>query len=92
MRLNETQIRLVCQKLLHTLRGKQLIHLKANEAEILSKMEEIFAKDLKVEDQINEEAEKILEQYASKAGSDLDRDKMFQMIKRELIKKKNAVI
>ena len=92
MRLKEFQVKLVCQKLLLTLRTKQLVVLKKPEPEILAKMEEIFIKDLKVEDEINLEAEKLLEQYAAKMGSNIDREKMFQMIKQQIIKDRNVII
>ncbi len=92
MRLKEFQVKQICQKLLLTLRAKQLIILKKSEGEVLHKMEEIFIADLKVEDALNREAEKILEQYAAKMGEGIDRQKMFQMIKKQLIKDRNLVI
>jgi len=92
MRLKEFQVKLVCQKLLLTLRTNQLIKLKKPEGEILSKMAEIFIKDLKVEDALDREVEKLLEQYAAKMGSNIDREKMFQMIKKQLIKERNVII
>lgn len=92
MRLKEFQVKQICQKLLLTLRSKQLIILKKPEGEVLKKMEEIFIADLKVEDALNREAEKILNQYAAKMGEGIDRQKMFQMIKKQLIKDRNLVI
>jgi hypothetical protein len=92
MRLSDFQVKQVCQKLLLSLRSKQLINLKKTEADILAKMHEIFLADLRVEDAINREAEKILDQYAVKMGDKIDRQKMFQMIKKQLIKDKNVVI
>lgn len=92
MRLSEFQVKQVCQKLLHGLRAKQLLELKKPEADVLAKMAEIFIKDLKVEDDINREAEKILAQYESQMGDKIDRNKMFQMIKKQLVKDKNVII
>lgn len=92
MRLKEFHVKQICQKVLLHLRSKQLIILKKTEREVLQKMEEIFLKDLRVEDEINREAEKILAQYEAKMGENIDRQKMFQMIKKQLIKDKNAVI
>ncbi len=92
MRLKEEQVKQICQKVLATLRGKQLINLKKSETEVLHKMQEIFIRDLKVEDDINREAEKILAQYEQQMGDKIDRAKMFQMIKKQLIKDKNVVI
>lgn len=92
MRLKEFQVKQICQKLLLTLRAKQLIILKKSEGECLAKMQEIFIKDLRVEDDINREAEKLLDQYAAKMGTNIDRQKMFQLIKKQLIKDKGVVV
>lgn len=92
MRLRESQVKLICQKILETLRTKQLIQLKRNEADCLNKMVEIFIRDLKVEDDINREAERLLEQYTKNMGDKIDREKMFQMIKKQLIKDKGLVV
>ncbi len=92
MRLKEFQVKQICQKLLLTLKSKQLINLKKSEGEVLAKMEDIFIRDLKVEDELNREAEKLLEQYAKQMGDKIDRQKMFQMIKKQLIKDRNLVV
>ncbi|MFM8268796.1 MAG: DUF507 family protein [Pseudomonadota bacterium] len=92
MRLSEFQVKYLCQKVLLGLKNKKLISLKKPEMEILAKMQEIFIRDLKVEDAINQEAEKILAQYEAQMGDKIDRQKMFQMIKKQLIKDKGVVI
>jgi len=92
MRLKEPQVKLICQKVLAAMRAKQVIELKKSELEILQKMEEIFIADLKVEDDINREAEKLLDQYTRTMGDKIDRQKMFQLIKKQLIKDRNVVI
>ncbi len=92
MRLKEFQVKQICQKVLLNLRSKQLIILKVPEPAVLQKMEQIFMADLKVEDDLNREAERLVEQYAAKAGGPIDRQKLFQMIKKQIIKDKNLVI
>lgn len=92
MRLSEFQVKLLCQKVIVGLKAKKLITFKKPETEVLSKMQEIFIKDLKVEDAINQEAEKILAQYEAQMGDKIDRQKMFQMIKKQLIKDKGVVV
>jgi hypothetical protein len=92
MRLKPFQVKMVSAKILQTLKSQQLIILKKSEPEVLNKMEEIFISDLKVEDDVNREAEKILEAYTAKMGDKIDRQKMFQMIKKQLVKDKNLVI
>jgi hypothetical protein len=92
MRLSEFQVKYLCQKVLLGLKSKKLIVLKKSEMDVLNKMQEIFIQDLKVEDAINREAEKILAQYEAQMGDKVDRQKMFQMIKKQLIKDKGVVI
>ncbi|NBX76492.1 MAG: DUF507 family protein [Proteobacteria bacterium] len=92
MRLSEFQVKYLCQKVLLGLKSKKLIVLKKPEMDVLNKMQEIFIQDLKVEETINREAEKILAQYEAQMGDKIDRQKMFQMIKKQLIKDKGVVI
>ena len=92
MRLKEFQVKQICQKILLTLKTRQLIILKKNETEVLARMQEIFVKDLKVEGEINREAERLLKQYEQQAGGNIDRHKMFQMIKKQLIKDRGVVV
>ena len=92
MRLKEFQVKQICQTVLSTLRTKQLIILKQTDTEVLRRMQEIFIKDLKVEDEIHKEALAILEKHEQQAGGELDRHKMLQMIKRQLVKDKGVII
>lgn len=91
MRLREPQIKQLCQKLLLSLRSFQLINLKRSEALALKRMVEIFAAELRVEDDINKETERLMQQYASKMGSSFDKERMFQMIKKQLMKDRGVV-
>ncbi len=92
MRLKPFQVKMVSQKILLALKSRQLVILKKSEPEVLKKMEEIFIADLRVEDDLNREAEKLLETYAAQMGDKIDRQKMFLMIKKQLIKDRNLVI
>jgi hypothetical protein len=92
MRLKEFQVKQICQKVLLNLRTKQLVILKKSETEVLQKMQEIFIKDLKVEDDINKEAQKLVDQYEKQAQGPIDRQRLFQLIKKQLVKDKNVVI
>ena len=95
MRLKENQVKQICQKLLLELRAKQLITLKKTDTECLARMHDIFVKELKVEDDINLLAERMLAENLRKLGvkgDQIDREKMFQMIKKQLIKDKNIIV
>jgi hypothetical protein len=92
MRLKESQVKYICQNVLLTLRSKQLITLNKSDSEILSKMESIFLAELRIEDDINKEAERLLDQVLRQGGPGLDREKMFQLIKKQLIKDRKVVV
>jgi hypothetical protein len=92
MRLKESQVKYICQNVLLTLRSKQLITLDKTDSQILSKMEAIFLAELRIEDDINKEAERLMEQVARQGGVDVDREKLFQLIKKQLIKDRKVVI
>lgn len=95
MRLKESQVKLLCQKLLGGLRAKQLVTLKKSDPEVLGRMQEIFVRELKIEDEINLQAERILAENLRKLGvkgDQIDREKMFEMIKKQLIKEKNVIL
>lgn len=92
MRLKEFQVKQLCQAVLSSLHSGNWIRPRRTEKEILAKMEAIFLADLRVEDEINREAEKLLEQYTSQAGQDIDREQMFRMIKNQLIKDRKVII
>jgi hypothetical protein len=95
MRLKESQVKLLCQKLLGGLRAKQLVQLKKTDPEVLNRMQEIFIRELKVEDDINLQAERILAENLRKLGvkgDQIDREKMFEMIKKQLLKEKNVIV
>ncbi len=91
MRLKESQVKFICQNVLLTLRSKQLITLNKTDSQILSKMESIFLAELRIEDEINKEAERLLDQVAQQGGPNLDKEKMFQLIKKQLMKDKKVV-
>jgi hypothetical protein len=92
MRLKEAQIKLICQKIFQSLRQNHLIQSVKSETEVLAKMEHLFMAELKIEDNIDREVEQMLAQMASKMGPNIDRQKMFDMIKKQLLKDRKVVM
>lgn len=92
MRLKEHQIKHLCQRILEHWHQEKLITIKKSDTEALSKMEAECTAELRVEDDINDQAWKMLDQYAAQMGSNIDRQQMFQMIKTQLIKEKKVII
>lgn len=92
MRMREPQIKHLCQKLLLSLRSNQLITLTQSEASALKRMTEIFLANLKAEEDLNRDVEKLMQQYAENMGPAVDKEKMFKMIKKQLVKERGIIL
>ena len=93
MRLKKEQVDKISHLVVKALQGKKLATFKVSEGKILTKIFEIIAKNLEEENKIDEQVRKLMEQYQSQiASGQLDRQKVFQMIKKQLVKEKNFII
>ena len=72
--------------------GKKLVEIQSTDAQILSHLQAVFLKNLQEEDELNKEVEKLLEKYEAQITGDMDRRKMFQMIKKQLVKERKLTI
>ena len=74
-------------------KSSNALHIKGQDEQIKLLLNEIFLKELKVEEELNVEVEKMLSKYEKEFQSGkLDRRKMFQMIKNQLAKEKKVVL
>lgn len=93
MRLKKEQIDKITHLVVRALREKKLVTFKSSEGVVLTKIFEIITKNLEEEEKIDNQVRKLMEQYQSQiASGQLDRQKVFQMIKKQLVKEKNFVI
>ncbi|MCB0327416.1 MAG: DUF507 family protein [Bdellovibrionales bacterium] len=93
MRLREEEIHRVVARILRVWQEEKLMKPLVSVPALQSALQSTFSSDLQVEDRLNEEVEKMLEAYKSQIDSgSIDRHKMFQMIKSQLIKERNLVI
>ena len=93
MKIPEKIIDKLCKKILQRLKDKHLIVLKSNEGKILQRMNQSFLEDLDKENLLNQEVKKMLEKYRDAINrGEIDEHKMFQMIKKQLIKERNIVL
>jgi hypothetical protein len=93
MRLRPEEVELVVQKILKEWTAQSLGTFPKGEGVAKSAMISHFTTELRVEDNINEETERVLAQYEKQfEDGTLDRRKMFQMVKNQLIKEKKVVI
>jgi hypothetical protein len=92
MKLKEKQVEAVVRKVIEVLKQKSLITFKHPEGAVFESMKSVFISNLREEEAINQEAEKLLIQARKASGSQIDEKKLYFMIKKELCKKKNFIL
>ena len=91
MRLTPRQVEEICSDMVERLISKRLVRLKCTPEELKERIKEIFVADLKVEDELNEEVKRLLESQPQ-ALKGVDYQKMFEMIKKRLIRERGLII
>lgn len=94
MRLKEAQIARLAEQVLERLTDAGLITLKAERGLVLDRIRGVVAADAHGEDNLEKEAERLLEQTLRSmgGGAGIDRHKMLKMIKERLAKEKGIVL
>ena len=93
MKLEQKQIRHLCEKVLNELKTKDLVVFKAEEEAVLKRMVEGFEQNLRDEANLEAEAKKLLVQYQREANAEgMNQAKLFTMLKKELAKKKGFIL
>lgn len=92
MRITEEEVVRICHKILSSWKEKQLVTMKESEGQIDAFLHATFLKNLQDEDNLNKEVEQLLKKYDAQISAGMDRRKMFQMIKNQLIKERKLVI
>ena len=94
MRLKDEQISRLAEKILADLGSADLIQLKKERGAALSAVKTAIAVDIKGEEALERDAEKLLDQNlaAMGGGAGIDRQKMLKMIKEKLAKDRKIVL
>jgi hypothetical protein len=95
MRLKDEQINRLAEKVLGDLTAASLINLKRERGAVLDAIRSAIAADLKGEETLERDAERLLEQTLRGLGrgaADIDRHKMLRMIKEKLAKERKIVL
>jgi uncharacterized protein len=93
MKLTGEEVGLIVKKLLEEWRRENLITTQVTEAELRDRLVEIVLKDLRAEDDLNVEIEAMLAKYEKEFEKGaLDRRKMFNLIKAQLVKERKLVL
>jgi hypothetical protein len=94
MRLKKEQIERLAEKILADLTDTELLSFKKERMQVLASIRGVIQEDIRKEEELEKEAERLLEQTlrASGGGADIDRHKMLKMIKQKLAKERNIVL
>jgi hypothetical protein len=92
MRLSPDEIEFLARRIVKTLTGEGRLEVD-DEARVVEGISRVVADELRIEDQLNEEAREVLIQHmAQMERSDITYSEMFKKVKRELAKKKGIVL
>lgn len=95
MRLKDDQIHRLAEKVLNDLTTARQITMKKERGTILAAVKGAIAGDLKAEQDLERDAETLLEQNLRALGhgaADIDRHRMLKMIKEKLAKDRKIVL
>lgn len=93
MKLTKEQVEKISALILESLKEKNLIVFKADEKNVLEKINDVILEDLRAEDDLDKEVEEILKSHTGQIDSQrLDYRKMFNMIKGKLARERGIVI
>lgn len=92
MYLRFAQMEPLAQFIVKHLEKKNLFSSAKPGAELAAMVTEIFRKNAQEEENINDEARKLLDQNKRKLGVNIDEERALQMIKKQLAKDRNFVL
>lgn len=84
MRFTDLQIRRMADHLLSALVDRGGATLKAGQGVVLARIEEIIRAEMTKEQELDKEVLELMESQLRKAPADIDRQKLFLMIKKKL--------
>lgn len=93
MKLRRDYIELLSRIVLDRLVKKEYIDIHVSPGIVQNRISQTITDDLKVEDELDAEVRKILDDYTQQMRQQhIEYHEMFQMIKRKLIKERNLVL
>jgi hypothetical protein len=93
MRLNSDEIKGLSEFLAKLIVDKNLLLKQVKTEDLRLDISNIITEDMKREDKLNEEVKDIMERYDSELkNGKLDYNKLFNMIKQQLIKERKLII
>lgn len=93
MRLTKERLATLSKSLADALLNEKVITFSQKKELLVSRIESILLDDLQVEDRLNAEVKELMRKYEREIDKgEVDPQKMFQMIKRQLAKERNFIL
>ncbi len=93
MKLTKQEVVDISQRILNRLISENVIEIKGKSEDVLKKIIELFTDELMVEDRLNEEVRRIMEKHRREIESGkVDGQKLFEMIKRQLVRERGLIL
>jgi len=93
MKLSKEQIHHICEKMLRTLKEKNIVQFKTDEAKVLNRMIQAFEKNLMDEDKLDADVKKAMLQFDAQIKSgEVSANKMFGMIKKKMAEERKFIL
>lgn len=93
MKLTTEQVEKLSRRILETLKEKGIVVLKADEHKILERISGVMMANLRAEDDLDREVERMLEAHSAEINSGkVDYKRMFNMIKAKLAKERGLTL
>ncbi|MDP2600759.1 MAG: DUF507 family protein [Deltaproteobacteria bacterium] len=92
MQLKFSQLEPLARHIIKVLKEKKLANFGQSDENLASQVASIFKNNFEQEQKLNDEAQKLLDINKKKIGQNIDEEKAFSMIKRQLAKEKNFVL
>jgi len=93
MRISKERVATLSHLIVENLIEDGLIERPSKKELLMAKVESTILEELQVEDRLNAEVQKIMKSREKEmAAGGVDDQKMFQMIKRQLVKQRNLIL
>jgi len=93
MRLVHGRIEMMARAVVQRLVAQRAIVVRGPEADLVAHVTGVIERELAVEDQLNQEVRELLKQYQRQIDSgEVDYQRMFTMVKRQLAKDRGVII
>lgn len=87
MKLKPPLVKKLATAIITELRNKKLVNILSSPEKTLAKIESVILADLKVEQEIDQKARQMMDQYRNQVESGtIDYQKMYSLIRKQLIK------